>query len=159
MPLSRFELRRTGSPFVAAADMGDGHGRRYLFFATEEVALMAARKLNGDPPPREERLLQLSRDIEALEAWHHAWRLEHDVDYRELHPGEWCERHGKLLKSCYCRSNYRRFTELLYTEPYEIRTGDGTIIRRRPAQRAAPELTLEVRRAATRTMAKWGSGR
>ncbi|WP_069752905.1 hypothetical protein [Streptomyces sp. EN16] len=113
-------------------------------------------KLREAKAQRESRLIKLNRDIEALEAWHHAWGLEYDVDYRELHPGEWCERHGKLLKSCYCNSNYRRFTELLYTEPYEIRTGDGTVIRRRPAQRAAPVLTAEERRAATRTMAKWG---
>ncbi|MYW29691.1 hypothetical protein [Streptomyces sp. SID2119] len=108
---------------------------------------------------RDSRLLQLSRDIEALEAWHHAWRLEWDVDYREMHPGQWCERHGKLLKSCYCNSHYRRFTERPYTEPYEIRTGDGTIIRRRPVQHVASVLTTEERRAATRTMAKWGSDR
>lgn len=118
-----------------------------MFTARRDREAQQAKRL------REHRLLQLSRDIEALEEWHHAWRLEHDEDYRELHPGEWCEHHGKLLKSCYCRSNYRRFTELLYTEPHEIRTGDGTVIRRRPAQRVAPELTLEARRAATRKIA------
>ncbi|WP_405927854.1 hypothetical protein OG554_03400 [Streptomyces griseus] len=125
-------------------------------YMPEDAALMAARKLNGDPPPREDRLLQLSRDIEALEAWHHAWRLEWDVDYRELHPGEWCERHGELRKSCraYHTGALQRAR---FTEPYEVTTWSGHVIRGpRPAQLTAPSLTTEERRAATRTMAKWG---
>lgn len=96
---------------------------------------------------RDSRLLQLSRDIEALEAWHHAWCLEWDVDYRELHPGEWCERHHGLTKSC--TGSAYHYLRVSYEAPYEIR--------RRPAQRVAPELTIEERRAVTRTMAKWGS--
>ncbi|MEV7250280.1 hypothetical protein [Streptomyces cyaneofuscatus] len=107
-----------------------------LFTARREREAQRARRL------REHRLLQLSRDIEALEAWHHAWRLEYDAGYRELHPGEWCERHRMVRSEC-VRSHYRQSID----------------VRSRPTQRVAPELTLEARRAATRTMAKWGSGR
>lgn len=106
---------------------------------------------------RDSRLLQLSHDIEALEAWHHAWRLEWDADYRELHPGEWCERHAEMRKSChsYHAGSLQRTR---FTEPYEVTTWSGHVIRGpRPAQRTAPTLTTEERRAATGTMAKWGS--
>lgn len=107
---------------------------------------------------RESRLVKLNRDIEALEAWHHAWCLEWDVDYRELHPGEWCERHRKTMKSCFCTSAEGRYQRAMLTEMgYEIRRGDGSIVRCRPAQRTTSTLTVEDRRAATRTMAKWGS--
>ncbi|WP_327712441.1 hypothetical protein OG912_32475 [Streptomyces sp. NBC_00464] len=105
---------------------------------------------------RDDRLLQLDRDIKALEDWHHAWRLEHDADYRELHPGEWCERH--LSPTNECRMGHWR--RVVRDEPWDVITWSGQILRsHRPVQRKAPELPLEVRRAATRTMAKWGSGR
>ncbi|MGW1554267.1 hypothetical protein, partial [Streptomyces sp. NPDC002346] len=98
------------------------------------------------------------RNIKALENWNHAWRLEHDEDYRELHPGEWCSRHHGPSTDCAWRSCYPRRRHSFAVEPYEIRTFDGRVIRSRPAQREAPELTLEARRAATRTMAEWGRG-
>ncbi|WP_143673780.1 hypothetical protein [Streptomyces sp. or20] len=119
---------------------------------------MAARKLNGDPPPREERLLQLSRDIEALEAWHHAWRLEWDVDYRELHHDDWCAHHRKVRVECSCDYlAYGRLRRPRDVEPYVIRTFSGRAIRSVPADYMPSTLTIEERRAATRTMAKWGS--
>ncbi|WP_032794566.1 hypothetical protein [Streptomyces sp. W007] len=108
---------------------------------------------------REHRLLQLSRDIEALEAWHHAWRLEWDVDYRELHPGEWCAHHGKVRVECSCDYlAYGRRRRIRHVEPYEVTTWSGHVIRGPgPAQHTTSALTVEERRAATRTMAKWGS--
>ncbi len=158
MPLTKFEVRRAGSPFMLSADLGDGRGRRYMHFRTEDAALVAARKLNGDPPPREERLLQLSRDIEALEAWHHAWRLEWDVDYRELHHDDWCAHHRKVRVECSCDYlAYGRLRRPRDVEPYVIRTFSGRAIRSVPADYMPSTLTIEERRAATRTMAKWGS--
>ncbi|OSC76467.1 hypothetical protein B5180_01550 [Streptomyces sp. BF-3] len=104
---------------------------------------------------RDSRLLQLSRDIKALEAWHHAWRLEWDADYRELHPGEWCSLHRKVFGQHHCaRGRYRQSIDV---GPYEVTTWSGHVIRGpRPAQLTTPSLTTEERRAATRTMAKWG---
>ncbi|GAA3018907.1 hypothetical protein [Streptomyces fulvorobeus] len=99
--------------------------------------LRREERLRKAQAQRDSRLLQLERDIKALEDWHHAWRLEHDEGFRELHPREWCEPHRMLTSAC-PYSHYRRHPRV------------------RPAQREAPELPLEVRRAATRTIAAWG---
>lgn len=122
--------------YIAHADPGGVFGP--IFRRRREERVRKARA------QRDSRLLQLSRDIEALEAWHHAWRLEWDVDYRELHPGEWCERHGEVRKAIYCGRYYSCQTL-------------GSISPHRRSVVAVPvSLTTEERRAATRTMAKWG---
>jgi hypothetical protein len=47
---------------------------------------------------RERRLVELDRDIKALEAWHHAWRLVHEADYRELHADELAAKRERLSR-------------------------------------------------------------
>lgn len=118
--------------------------------------LLREERLRKAQAERDGRLVKLDRDIKALEDWHHAWRMEYDADYRELHPGEWCERHLSLTNEC--RTGHWR--RVVRDEPWDVVTWSGQVIRsHHPVQREAPKLPLEVRRAATRTMAKWGSGR
>ncbi|MGW1828887.1 hypothetical protein ACWCO0_09405 [Streptomyces tubercidicus] len=93
---------------------------------------------------RESRLVELQRNIKALEQWHHAWRLERDLDYRALHPGEWCDGHSQPRSQC--RSYY-----------YGCYSAAARrAIRRQLAAREAPPLTPEARRAATLRIAEWG---
>lgn len=111
---------------------------------------------------RESRLVRLEEDIKALEKWHHEWRLAHDSDYRELHPGEWCTRCCGMAWECAvyhlgARSWRRRRS---VEEDYEIRTWSGSVLREaRPTAIVESVLTDEERSKAARRMAEWGSGR
>ncbi|MFD4699825.1 hypothetical protein [Streptomyces niveus] len=112
-----------------------------------------AREARAD---RESRLARLERDIKALEKWHHEWRLTHDENYRELHPGEWCEQHDGLSHECAMYHLYpgrRRRTGV--DGDYELRTYSGAVIRSfRPSAGVESVLTDEERRTATRRMAE-----
>jgi hypothetical protein len=107
---------------------------------------------------RAERVEQLARTIAELEAWHHAWRLEHDEDYRKLHPDEWCDGHGQPRSKCKpyfygCEPSSRRSWR---PDPMELFTWSGHVIRTAGVQESA--LTLEERRRATRRIAAWAAG-
>lgn len=93
---------------------------------------------------RESRIVELDRSIKALEQWHHSWRLEHDEDYRALHPRDWCDGHRQPRSQC--RAYYGCYSESSRRE-----------IRRQLAARQtpAPVLTPEERRAATLRIANW----
>ncbi|WP_406324008.1 hypothetical protein [Streptomyces niveus] len=111
---------------------------------------------------RESRLLRLERDIEALEKWHHEWRLTHDEDYRELHPGEWCAGCRGMAWECAVyhlgARSWRRGRSI--ERDYEFRSWGGAVLRTsRPPALVESDLTDEERRTATRRMAEWGSGR
>lgn len=101
---------------------------------------------------RERRLSELQQSITALEQWHHAWRLEHDEDYRALHPGEWCEYHEGSRMACdvYCHDS-RSLDREIWRERRE------SARRRRWADEGATaSLSAEERRAAALRMAEWG---
>ncbi|GAA1064742.1 hypothetical protein [Streptomyces asiaticus] len=148
MPLSRYAIHRRGGFFPADVDLGDGMGKRSHYFRTLEAAEKAVRKLNGASPTPEERAAKLEKDITELETWHHAWRLEHDEDYRALHPGEWCT----VCENPITRNvdHWRCRTEVERREQRR-RAEDN-------AERQAEAVTPEARRAATRRMAEWGRG-
>jgi hypothetical protein len=83
------------------------------------------RKQREAHAAREMRLIELERNIKALEAWHHEWRLRHDEDYRILHPGERCEEHDGPQSRCRSR-HYRRVTTV---DDCEIVTWSGRVLR------------------------------
>ncbi|MEU1037634.1 hypothetical protein [Streptomyces sp. NPDC005907] len=93
------------------------------------LQLRRERKQREARAAREARLVELERNIEALEAWHHDWRLRYDDGYRALHPGEWCDHHAVVRKACGHRHvGHRR--DLIRGEHGEITTWSGVVIRR-----------------------------
>ncbi|MFF3312536.1 hypothetical protein [Streptomyces sp. NPDC002952] len=114
------------------------------------LQLRRERKQREARAAREARLVELTRSIDELEAWHHAWRLEHDEGYRALHPGEWCERHRGMVGKCGWM-HLRRSADL---REHEITTWSGAVIRRELGYNE-PVLTLEERQRATRRVVQW----
>lgn len=109
-------------------------------------ALFAVRreqKQEAEAARREAEQANRERDIAALEDWHHAWRLEHDEDYRALHPFDWCSLHRGLTSQC-----------------ARHRCDITKSVRRVGETRLAYEvpMTDDERRRATRRMADWGRG-
>lgn len=105
---------------------------------------------------REGRLVELEKNIKTLEAWHHAWRLEHDADYRALHPRDWCDRHQGLATDCMRYGCWYRQSRASRrpSRDYDITTWSGQVLRRSTVDPSP--LTPEERRAATLRMAEWG---
>lgn len=149
----KWRVKRRLSIFPAAdVDAGNGMGRHVQFYRTEDEARKAARLLNGEDPALDDRLVQLERNIEALEQWHHEWCLRHDEDYRALHPGEWCERHEGLRSVCrHFHVGYRRDG----VGEYEITTFSGHVLRSSRPHFIEPVLTRGERRRAMRNVVEW----
>jgi hypothetical protein len=146
--MKRAQLHRmTGAGATSARFLTDDDAQPGVFGSLLRLRREAQhREAQAD---RERRLVELDRNIASLEAWHHSWRLKHDEDYRALHPGEWCDRHRGPSTECTWRavchlpSHYR-----------ELRSGYRAVGNSAPS----PTLSVEDRRAATRTMAAWGRG-
>lgn len=59
-------------------------------------AVRREQKQAAEAATRKTATAARERNIEALERWHHVWRLTHDADYRELYAGEFEEKRRRL---------------------------------------------------------------